>query len=503
MAKISSLQGAAQSLHKKCKTSTKSSKRKQGCLIPNAPSAALQKSREGDINETIDLAAYKGIEIPNQKMLFTKDPRLYTSVFRLKDDIRRLYNCTGMCMDIKTLEMTHDSADGQVRMNVVRTPWESTDADVLLRQTDCLDHPEADRVRQAASILKDICLHGYWEVHTQADSASTPFCRPKAQNNFFGMKEKVTYFVSKSHHEGVYSLLIVDEAQKLKNTHIHKWSVMHVHKFPKIILATATPMFNAAQDLIGLSRTKPYAEGEVPTSTNSQTDSPTDAEMDDLSPVFSQSTMTTSLADTQTTLPLDSRQLRDRPDEDKTASEDKVQDNEIFVPYEDPDEQNDLTDDNEPIREERDPEYQDDLGSSDSEDYSDPDESDSDLDFDDEDTSSKDEGSDADDGEFFSTGSELEMFLSECQPDDSTRHNLTLLKFEPGKVWTEEDLENDKTMELGLKLLYNKVNGMDMVHLTKSIHINHKQFPQAIIDHMGKVKAASRGNKKKARNEAL
>ena len=55
----------------------------------------------------------------------------------------------------------------------------------------------------------------------------------------------------------------------------------------------------------------------------------------------------------------------------------------------------------------------------------------------------------------------------------------------------------------GLKLFSDKVNGMDMVHLTKSIHISYKQFPEAMNNHMGKVRAANRGNKKKARNEAL
>ena len=52
---------------------------------------------------------------------------------------------------------------------------------------------------------------------------------------------------------------------------------------------------------------------------------------------------------------------------------------------------------------------------------------------DDEDASSKYEGSDAGDGELFGTEAALQMFLSECQPDDNTRHNLTFLKVRAGE----------------------------------------------------------------------
>ncbi|KAL4950051.1 hypothetical protein BDW69DRAFT_202403 [Aspergillus filifer] len=105
--------------------------------------------------------------------------------------------------------------------------------------------------------------------------------------------------------------------------------------------------------------------------------------------------------------------------------------------------------------------------------------------------------------EFTGTEAELEMFLSECQPNDAMRHNLALLKYRPGREWTEEDLENDASMELGLRLLYNKINGMNMVHLTKSVHIQYKQFSQAMHDQMDKKSAANRLNKQKARKQAM
>jgi SNF2 family DNA or RNA helicase len=46
---------------------------------------------------------------------------------------------------------------------------------------------------------------------------------------------------------GRFSLLIADEAQKVKNHDTDTWAVLKVHEFPKLVLITATPMFNAAQ----------------------------------------------------------------------------------------------------------------------------------------------------------------------------------------------------------------------------------------------------------------
>lgn len=50
-----------------------------------------------------------------------------------------------------------------------------------------------------------------------------------------------------TNHQKVYSLLIADEAQKIKNYSSGTWSVLFCHNFPKTILATATPMFNSVR----------------------------------------------------------------------------------------------------------------------------------------------------------------------------------------------------------------------------------------------------------------
>ncbi|RDW62917.1 uncharacterized protein DSM5745_10028 [Aspergillus mulundensis] len=99
--------------------------------------------------------------------------------------------------------------------------------------------------------------------------------------------------------------------------------------------------------------------------------------------------------------------------------------------------------------------------------------------------------------------SELEMFLSECQPDDLTRHHYALLQYGPGREWEEDDLLDNEHLKLGLRLLYNKISGLDMLHLTKSIHILYKQFPKAMIDQMGKVKNPDTRRRRRARKTAM
>lgn len=45
-------------------------------------------------------------------------------------------------------------------------------------------------------------------------------------------------------HNGMFSLLIADEAHKAKNRRTALWQILMTQEFPKIVLATATPMFN-------------------------------------------------------------------------------------------------------------------------------------------------------------------------------------------------------------------------------------------------------------------
>ncbi|OBT82958.1 hypothetical protein VE02_08180 [Pseudogymnoascus sp. 03VT05] len=53
-------------------------------------------------------------------------------------------------------------------------------------------------------------------------------------------------------HRGVYSLAVADEAQKVRNQGTGLWSTIFMQSFPKTMLVTATPIFNAVKDLVAL-----------------------------------------------------------------------------------------------------------------------------------------------------------------------------------------------------------------------------------------------------------
>ena len=62
-------------------------------------------------------------------------------------------------------------------------------------------------------------------------------------NKIYKIKpKKEQYWVT--NHIGVYSLLIGDEVQKIKNLSTGIWSILYTQSFRKTLLATATPMYN-------------------------------------------------------------------------------------------------------------------------------------------------------------------------------------------------------------------------------------------------------------------
>jgi len=75
---------------------------------------------------------------------------------------------------------------------------------------------------------------------------------------------------------------------------------------------------------------------------------------------------------------------------------------------------------------------------------------------------------------------ELEEFINEEQPDDVTRHQLALLMIPFEKIWTLDDLKEERNMRLGLHLLWNKINAKTELHFGKSIHIRYNAFPKDI-----------------------
>lgn len=83
-------------------------------------------------------------------------------------------------------------------------------------------------------------------VQYPGKSFDPPRFSPKSNEEIFEEKPRKET-IWKSHHAKCYSLLIADEAQKVKNPDTDTWCVLRVHEFPTTILATATPMFNSAQ----------------------------------------------------------------------------------------------------------------------------------------------------------------------------------------------------------------------------------------------------------------
>lgn len=55
-----------------------------------------------------------------------------------------------------------------------------------------------------------------------------------------------------TNHVNVYSLMIADEAQKIKNYSTGIWSILYLHSVRKTLLVTATPMYNSARVSISL-----------------------------------------------------------------------------------------------------------------------------------------------------------------------------------------------------------------------------------------------------------
>ncbi|KAL3451976.1 hypothetical protein BJX65DRAFT_267271 [Aspergillus insuetus] len=99
--------------------------------------------------------------------------------------------------------------------------------------------------------------------------------------------------------------------------------------------------------------------------------------------------------------------------------------------------------------------------------------------------------------------SNVDVSLLDGNPNDITRHRQTLLEQAAGKVWTEKDLAAEHFLVLGLRLLYDKINGLDLLHLKRSIHIHYKQFPKKTIARVKKLKQPNEENQAKARAKGL
>ncbi|KAL2853238.1 hypothetical protein BJY01DRAFT_78302 [Aspergillus pseudoustus] len=83
------------------------------------------------------------------------------------------------------------------------------------------------------------------EHHVPPVSHDPPQYNPETKQEIYKVRPRLQ-LIWASPHKGKYSLLIADEAQKVKNPETYTWQVLRVHEMPKTLLMTATPMFNAA-----------------------------------------------------------------------------------------------------------------------------------------------------------------------------------------------------------------------------------------------------------------
>jgi hypothetical protein len=77
---------------------------------------------------------------------------------------------------------------------------------------------------------------------------------------------------------------------------------------------------------------------------------------------------------------------------------------------------------------------------------------------------------------------DLDVFASETQPSDDTRHNLVLLSLPVDHTWTDADLVDEHHLRIGLLLLFNLIQGQDRLATSRSPHIHYTQFPEKVRD---------------------
>lgn len=70
---------------------------------------------------------------------------------------------------------------------------------------------------------------------------------------------------------------------------------------------------------------------------------------------------------------------------------------------------------------------------------------------------------------------EWKRFAASVQPDNQTRYEMALIYIPANKVWTEDDLhyvKHSEWFELALRLLYQKLRGVQMLHRGSLIYIS-------------------------------
>jgi hypothetical protein len=85
------------------------------------------------------------------------------------------------------------------------------------------------------------------------------------------------------------------------------------------------------------------------------------------------------------------------------------------------------------------------------------------------------------DEEMFFKSEETAELVSQKQLIDETD---PLLYLPAGKIWTNNDLDDEEYLKIGLQLLYNKIQGKKTLDFGISIYINYKEFPLDVMETM-------------------
>jgi hypothetical protein len=66
-----------------------------------------------------------------------------------------------------------------------------------------------------------------------------------------------------------------------------------------------------------------------------------------------------------------------------------------------------------------------------------------------------------------------EKFAERTQPSDQVRYQMALLNLPYDKEWQMEDLDNPKIFMIALRLVYNRIRGVKVLHLGTNINIKY------------------------------
>jgi hypothetical protein len=88
------------------------------------------------LEETISTALERGFDVTDTAQTLPHDPRLFKDVFSFKDEIRRLYDCQRIGMDIEKLSLDYDVISAQTKKskNILVADWDETLA--IFNETD-------------------------------------------------------------------------------------------------------------------------------------------------------------------------------------------------------------------------------------------------------------------------------------------------------------------------------------------------------------------------------